>query len=263
MTTTKTLRKDKTEDKPKKTLTDSEKFKIVAQYSEGISVLKLSNSFGVPQDTIRSLIDPLSSSLASVQETNKLIAGTKGRSFLPLNIPKSKFINQPFLDRIEEGASIYAYYFANSGDNKFALESAGMHVGVPANATKMTKEYVWRVRGQYLREIPEVKRIIQEEHNKKIAEFQIDKPHVQLELVAQIEELKNVVAYDPRQRSNLLKAIEMLGRSIGAFTDRVEVEEVDAKSGLQLLMEKARSESKQIGSGEPVDTYEFPSREKS
>jgi len=180
--------------------------------------------------------------LSLVQETNKLIAGTKGRSFLPLNVPKSKFINEPFLERIEEGAAIYAYYFANSGDNKFALESAGLHLGVPANATKMTKEYVWRVRGQYLREIPEVKRIIQEEHDKKIAEFHIDKPHVQLEL------------------SNLLKAIEMLGRTIGAFTDRVEVEEVDAKSGLQLLMEKARSETKQIGTGEPIDTYEFPSK---
>jgi hypothetical protein len=265
MTTTKTLRKVKPQEEskpPEVSLSDSEKFKIIVKYAEGVSPAKLGHEFGVSTDTIKTLVNPLSSSLSLVQETNKLIAGTKGRSFLPLNVPKSKFINEPFLERIEEGAAIYAYYFANSGDNKFALESAGLHLGVPANATKMTKEYVWRVRGQYLREIPEVKRIIQEEHDKKIAEFHIDKPHVQLELVSQIEELKNLVAYDPRQRSNLLKAIEMLGRTIGAFTDRVEVEEVDAKSGLQLLMEKARSETKQIGTGEPIDTYEFPSGEK-
>ena len=34
----------------------------------------------------------------------------------------------------------------------------------------------------------------------------------------------------------------MLGRSIGAFTDRIETQETDAKSGLEILMERAKSE---------------------
>jgi hypothetical protein len=64
-----------------------------------------------------------------------------------------------------------------------------------------------------------------------------------MELVGQIEQLKEVVSYEPRQRTNLLKAIELLGRTIGAFVDRLEVEEVDAKSGLQILMERAKKEA--------------------
>jgi hypothetical protein len=258
----KTLRKREPEVIPEKTLSDSEKFKIIAKYSEGIPAGKLSEEYGVSKENIRTLVSNMSSSLAAVEETNRLIAGTKGRSFLPLNVPKSKFLNQPFLDRIEDGAAIFAYFLAATGDAKFALESAGLHLGVPANATKQSKEYVWKTRAQYLLEIPEVKRIMQEEYDKKIKDFRLDKPDIQIELLQQIQELKNIVPYDPRQRGNLLKSIELLGRTIGAFTDRVEVEEVDAKSGLQLLMERARAETKQIGKDEPIEVYEFPSGEK-
>jgi hypothetical protein len=41
----------------------------------------------------------------------------------------------------------------------------------------------------------------------------------------------------------------MLGRTIGAFTDRVEVEETDARSGLSIILEKAKREAKGITSG--------------
>ena len=34
----------------------------------------------------------------------------------------------------------------------------------------------------------------------------------------------------------------MLGRSIGAFTDRVETIETDTRSGLEILMAKAKGE---------------------
>jgi len=70
----------------------------------------------------------------------------------------------------------------------------------------------------------------------------VEKPVIQHELIHQVEELKEVVKHEPRQRSNLLKAIEMLGRTIGSFTDRVEVEETDAKSGLDILMDKIKEE---------------------
>ena len=60
--------------------------------------------------------------------------------------------------------------------------------------------------------------------------------------------------YEPRQRGNLLKSLEMLGRTIGSFTDRVEVEETDAKSGLDILMEKIKDE-------EGVATYESKQEE--
>jgi hypothetical protein len=63
-----------------------------------------------------------------------------------------------------------------------------------------------------------------------------------MELVNQIEELKELSVNDTKHRVNLLKAIEMLGRTIGSFTDRVEVEETDAKSGLEILMAKVKGE---------------------
>jgi len=123
------------------------------------------------------------------------------------------------------------------------LQQSGFDIGIPQNLSKVTKDYLFKIRGQFLRDIPYVKQYIKEDQDRKIAEYRVEKPQIQMDLVGQIEELKEVVVDDPRQRPNLLKAIEMLGRTIGAFTDRVEVEETDAKSGLEIILERAKREA--------------------
>lgn len=233
-------------------LSDQEKYQIISKYSVGIPVEEIAS--GVSRDTkvIQEFILQTLNGMNSVKETNDLL---KVKCTADLNriqgTTPTRFLTADFLQKLEDSAEIYAYYYAQTGDNKFSLEQAGLTSGLAVRMPKQTKDYILRIRGQFIREIPSVKKYIQEVQDKRIQEYRCEKPQVQMELVTQIEELKEVVVDDPKQRGNLLKALELLGRTIGAFTDRVEVEEADAKSGLQIILEKARKEA--MGSG----TYEI------
>lgn len=228
----------------RKPLTDGEKFQILKKYTEGIPVTEIASSVSRDTSEINSQITQMLNGLTAVKDTNDLLH-VKCTSDLrkAQGATPTRFLSADFLYKLETSAEIYAYYYAQTGDNKFALEQAGLDGGTTIKMPKQTRDYIFRIRGQYIRDIPSVKKYIQEIQDKKIAEYKCEKPQVQMELVTQIEELKEVVADDPRQRGNLLKALELLGRTIGAFTDRLEVEEADAKSGLQLILEKARKEA--------------------
>lgn len=225
-------------------LDNAQKYEILKAYAEGVSVADIAK--GVSRDTqdISKFIQTTLKGMNTIRETNDLIV-TKNNPNLLKNQQgpaPTKFITPSFLSAIETQGNQYAYYFAQTNDNKFALEQSGLDVGLPAKLKKTTRDYVYRIRGQFLREIPEIHTYLKDDMERRCKEYSIEKPQVQMELMHQIEELKELSVNDTRQRSNLLKAIEMLGRSIGAFTDRVEVEETDARSGLEILMQKAKDE---------------------
>lgn len=225
-------------------LTDAQKFQILQQYSEGVPVTQI--ALGVSRDLrgVRKFIQATLKGMNAIHETNKLAVGTHSAALTAFQgQTPGKFITKTFLSELDEKAEVYAYYFAQTNDNKFAIVQSGMDCGMARNMRKQTKEYVYRIRGQFLRDIPLVKDIIRAEQAKRVKEYIVEKPQVQMEIVHQIDELKEVVANDPRQRANLLKAIEMLGKTIGAFIDRVETTETDARSGLEILMEKAKKEA--------------------
>ena len=222
-------------------LTDLQKISMIEQYSKGIPVETIALSVSREPHEVTKFIDTTINNMETIRETNLLTLGKP-----VYNITKkhpTKFITDDFLSLIDSNSEAYAYYFAQTGDNKFSLQQSGFDIGIPQNLSKVTKDYLFKIRGQFLRDIPYVKQYIKEDQDRKIAEYRVEKPQIQMDLVGQIEELKEVVVDDPRQRPNLLKAIEMLGRTIGAFTDRVEVEETDAKSGLEIILERAKREA--------------------
>lgn len=229
--------------KAKEPLTDSDRFTILQKYSEGVPVTTIASHFGRDKEEISRFIQLTLSNMTAVRETN-MLANTRCTKDIMRMQGKApaKFITTAFLSLVEDNAEVYAYYYAQTGDNRFALIQSGLDVGVAQNMKKITKDYIYRIRGQFLRDIPLVRDIIQREQDRRIQEYNVEKPQVQMELVNQIEELKELAADDPKHRTNLLKSIEMLGRTIGAFTDRVEVEETDAKSGLEILMAKVKGE---------------------
>lgn len=241
----------------RKPLEDSEKYQIISKYSEGVPLEEI--ALGVSRDTrvVQELILQTLNSMNSIKETNDLLKVQCSSDLRKVQgATPTRFLSADFLQKLEDSAEIYAYYYGQTGDNKFSLEQAGLASGLSIRMPKQTRDYILRIRGQYIREIPSIKKYIQEIQDKKIQEYKCEKPQVQMELVSQIEELKEVVVNDPRQRGNLLKALELLGRTIGAFTDRVEVEEADARSGLQIILERARKEAMGSGTYEITDVEE-------
>ena len=225
-------------------LTDAQKFQAISLYAQGMPLKEITEAVARDsEEAIKNVIQDTLRSMTAVRETNELIKSTCSSSLKRFQgKTPAKFITDSFLKALDEKAEIYAYYFAQTGDNKFSLIQSGLDIGIAPTLKVQLKDYIYRIRGQYLRDLPPVKKFILEEQNRRISEYHLEKAQIQMELVNQIEELKEATVYDARQRTNLLKSIELLGRTIGAFTDRVEVEEADTKSGLDILLKKARSE---------------------
>ena len=91
-----------------------------------------------------------------------------------------------------------------------------------------------------------VSKYITELREKKIENVIVSKGLVQSELVDQVTQLKEITSNDGttiQQRSQLLKAIELLGKSVGAFSENIKVETVDPGQALDKLIDMAKIES--------------------
>ena len=79
------------------------------------------------------------------------------------------------------------------------------------------------------------------------------KARVQTELIDQIEQMK--ASGSSKNRMAMMRAIELLGKTVGAFVDRVEVREVNPNDALDQLIEMAQEA--QITEVSPEHTKEI------
>lgn len=236
-------------------LTKEERYDILKGYSEGLDVKAMATEYQLCDNKLSAFIQRQLKDMLVVRETNELMQQpAKGKPVgAAIQGSISKCLTPAFLQKVDEEADIYAYYFVQTNDNVFALKTSGLDVGIPKSMKATQKQYVYNIRGQYIRAIPAVRDFIRAEQDKLMLDKNINKVYVQRELVEQIEQLKYLSVEDPRQRSNLLKSIEMLGKTVSAFTERIELGDADAKTGLDILMERIQKEE----SGEDtIETYE-------
>jgi hypothetical protein len=228
----------------RKSLSSEDKYKILSSYAEGVPVETIAASVSRDTAYTSDFIRKTLKAMNTIKETNDMVRLSKSPSIRmkQLGSTPTKFLTSTFISKAEDTAEIYAYYFVQTGDNKFALEQAGLDMGIAKHLPKGTKNYVYKVRGQFLRNMPGIATFIKEAQDQKLLEMDVSKPQVQSELIQQIAELKILSVDDPRYRKDLLKAIELLGKTVIAFTDSVHVEEASAKTGLEIRMEKAKGE---------------------
>lgn len=245
--TVKTIRRAKKEAKTLSSLSAEEKLRVLEAYAAGVDVSQVAKELEVPEKECHKYIQSTLKNMLIVRETNELIRNQHQERH-PTSI--NRLLSADFLSRVDDAMESYAYYFAETSDNQFALAQSGLDKGIPRTLSKEARMNVLKVRGQYLRSIPAVASYIKERQEQRIKELGIDKSFVQRELVEQIEQLKVIAQEDSKQRTNLLRSIELLGRSIGAFQDSIRVEEGNAKTGLDLIMEKVKGEIYEVAPDE-------------
>jgi hypothetical protein len=232
------IRRAKKEKKTLETLEQHEKLKILEDYSKGIPVSQIVAPLGITEKEAYTYIQSTLKNMLVVRETNELIRHQENKPDASIQ----RLLSPTFLNRVDEAMESYAFYFAETSDNTFALTQCGLDIGLPKTLTKEARMNIMKIRGQYMRSIPAVSSYIKEHQGKRLEKLGIDKGYVQRELVEQIEQLKVLATEDSKQRSNLLKSIELLGRSIGAFQDSLRVEEGSTRTGLEILMERVKGE---------------------
>ncbi len=147
----------------------------------------------------------------------------------------------------------YANIYAHTGDNRQAIAASGLDAGLVGRKRDDQANMI-KLRGVYVRNRPQVAAAINAIRDKIIEDLTVDKSLIQNELLQQIKQLKEEVADKPNQRGNLIKCIEMLGKSIpGTFAERLEVHKVDKQQSLSTLVEQLKAaEIAEIESGKEL-----------
>ena len=135
----------------------------------------------------------------------------------------------------------YAYYMGLTNDSKYSLKAAGL-LEMPKGIQSVTKLHIIRVRSQYLRSIPEIRKEIDKVRKEEYINTAVDRPYVVTEIVQMLEQEKLRSSDEPSARKNAISLIKMLGDTCGAFTTNIKVEEVDSKKSLQMLIEMAKED---------------------
>lgn len=235
------------------TVSDADRYDILRRYRLGETLVSIANLKNLSLATIKIFVSTEISGLSTIQEINKLTNEAKGLITTVRN--PTALMNDKFLENVDDGKEVYAFYYAMTGSNEHALEQAGLDKWIPTGVGAKTKRYTLSVRGKFIRDLPGIQEYINEIRDKRLRDMDLGRPYIQSELVEQIEQLKEISGDDPKYRSNLLKAIELLGRTMEAFSDTIRIEDADPRTGLEILMAKAKAE---VSGG--VTTYE-PSEE--
>jgi len=226
----------------------AKRWKIIEDYLQ----CKLSNNdiaekYQVSVKTVETTVQETYKKFQNVRETKTLLATQKRPDvFLQLksdHIDSSR-INQAFLDALSEPDSyvltdaemIFCELFVNNGDELQAVEEAGLHVGLNKRDPVTYKEAV-RLRAFYLRRKPNVAAYLNEIRKKLVVTMENGKTHLQAELLALVEKLRN--SSDSRSTASLLKSIELLGKSIGAFEEKITVDNISSDDALDRILKRA------------------------
>jgi hypothetical protein len=199
-------------------------------------------------------------SLNIIKETSALNPSTEHyyHNFTPSNL-----INEPFLDllsppenpELSEQEYTYAYLYVYTGNNLKAVSESGLDAGLTKHKSKnqLTPAYkhACRMRGMYLRKKTNVSAVISKLRSEKLKDFKVDKELIVEELVIQLEELKE----SGENRKLTLDTIKLLGQTCSAFTEVIEIGEVNPAKSLEKLVEMAQKNAtvKELPQGSKTD----------
>jgi hypothetical protein len=228
-----------------KDISNGERWEILREYKNGDSLQTIADKYRLPCKSLEIFINEEYQQFLVAKETRALLfqGPEKKQAQQYRELKKPSFVSEEFMKKVEEGAwESYAFTFAISDDNKRALQEADLLCGLLKPRGKLSANYnnAVKLRGQYLRSLPHVREEIDRVKLALIKDKNIDVPYLQSELVQQLDQLKEIVHDVPSSRSQLIKCIELLGKSCGAWVDTVKVEQVDPSSALDHLIEMAK-----------------------
>jgi len=219
-------------------LSPEDKFKVITMYAEGKDYKEIGRAVGCTGDIVTQSISVLIKELTIVQESRKL----SGHGLtLPLISKSSEEITKDFISLVKDNGMIYAYYMGLTNDSKYALKAAGLDK-MPPNIKSGVKNFIIRMRSQYLRSIPEIRVEIDLVRKEELKNSSVDKPYIVTEIVSLLEQEKIRSADEPSARKNAITLVKMLGDTCGAFTTNIKFEEIDSNKSLEMLIEMAKED---------------------
>lgn len=171
----------------------------------------------------------------------------------------SDHINELFLKRTSQDGEmlltdfelLFCEFILEYGDDLKAIEKSKLNIGLKKEGSKAVYKEACLMRAFYLKRKPNIAYYLNQERKKVLKGLDNGKELIQENLLLLIEQLKN--SGDKRHLTSYLKAIESLGRTIGAFDDKITLNNINGDSVLDMMLMKARKAN--VQEIEVTDTY--------
>jgi predicted DNA-binding protein YlxM (UPF0122 family) len=234
----------------------AERWELLKAYIDGKNSMKeIQDTYQIKAKALESFISETYAAFRQARETKMLIA-TQGNPELFKSMTKQyvdgETINEPFLSKLSpdegpltEAEILFSEFLLEYGDAVKALKKAKLHLGLKRSSKvnvdgKEDYKYIenLRIRCFYLKKKPNVARYINEQNRKNLSVLKDGKEFIQSNAIALIEQLKanNDLRYLPSQ----IKAIELFGRTIGAFDDKLTIDSTNGDDVLDAMIAKAK-----------------------
>jgi hypothetical protein len=237
-------------------LSDKKKMLILEKYMDGATSSDLAAEYNILQVTMDKFIGNVCRKLNIIRETNALSNAELVQENLPegtivqVSYNNPELINSQFLDllsadgdlTLSEREKAYAFMYAKTGNNVKALVSSGLDIGLKTTEhIQMTIHHALMLRGYFLRQRPMVASAINLLQDEMLSSTAVNKDYLQISLLQQIEELKEQAADDPKYRTLLLKSLELLGKTIGGFSENITVTTASPADTLDAMIRMAEN----------------------
>lgn len=248
------------------TLSTEDHMSIVADYIKGeLSVAKVAEKHETTEKNVGLIVNRHWKALCNMRESRALISqdpnlvnsrrnGNSNAAVVLRELERAKTINHEFLDLLSEpeaalltdAEAMYSWIVVHSGDADDAMITSGLDVGLYADPgtdkdrlSRFSYDKALKLRRIYMDNKPNVVAYVTQLREERLINADVGKAKVQTELLEQLHQMKSS-GETHRHRNQMLKCIELLGKTVGAFTERIEVHEVDPANALDKLIEMAQ-----------------------
>jgi hypothetical protein len=226
---------------------------------------ELSDEHGVTQDTLRNGIKLFRERLNTQYELTYMANAEKTALSTEVieKALETNFVSKVLRDMLsadeEETLSthelMYCVLYVNTGSNQIALKESQLDKCL-TEPTDIRKQYL----GMHLRNKPNIKKYIQLLQEEQLEELSVSKNQLQADYAILIRQLKERVALEGKSTDiqNMLTAMRDLGKTMGAFVEKVQVTEISAADALDTLLDMAEANVRELPPGEAQGaiTYE-------
>jgi hypothetical protein len=222
------------------------KYEIVDKFIKGTPIPQLAEEYHYSHQKISEVILEHHKDLTNARAANALQFTSKdGYNLILEKLKATEVINDEFLLALSpsdsltlsEAEALYAWVYVTRGDTKEAIEMSNLNTGLFKEVPVTYKRGVLS-RSLYLQQKPNVAKYIKELREQRFQVDNVNKSYVQELILEQIDQVKQ--RGTQQDLRNMSKLIELLGKTIGAFTEKIEISEVDPSKSLDLLIDMAK-----------------------
>ena len=238
------------------------KLEAVGLYALGTPIEEIAERLGWDPKSVYTTIEHQFRDLKEVMETEAFVkaeaadAGGLSKKVQAVQLYRSqekldKDINSKFIAKlsppedeiITQEETLFCYLMVHEGDEVKALEDSGLAEGL----TKSSKTYKRAIKLRILM-LKGKKNLIRYINGLQIdyaKEMNVNKEMIQSELISQIRELRALK--DPRLAPTIAKLTQDLGRTTGAFSDKLIVEEVSFDDAMDEMENRRKQRDLELG----------------